>query len=450
VNATVSVVAPGGDVPSGPTGTVEFESSTNHGVNWAPVAACSTEALVWNDSLHSGTAGCAAQLEESQSGIEFKAIYSGSSNFRTSESNPVTQTVDRSLTTTVLTSGPDSSGPLQPVTFEATVSAVAPGTGALSGTVTFTDGGSALCTASALGASDSASCTSHLPITATQSVLAVYSGNSVFSGSSGSMLQNVRHGYWLLGADGGVFSYGDAQFHGSLPQIGYTPAGSGGPHQLKAPLVGIESTISGNGYWLVASDGGVFSFGDAVFYGSTGAMHLNKPIVAMAVTPDGKGYWLVASDGGVFSFGDALFHGSTGGMQLDKPIVAMVATPDGKGYWLVASDGGVFAFGDAHYHGSPSSSPIPEPVVGIVRTTDGEGYWIAAAGGHVYSYGDAAPVTDPATTDSPVVGISGTADGKGYWMSTASGGVFTYGDAIFDGSASGMVLQRPIVAMSGL
>ena len=156
------------------------------------------------------------------------------------------------------------------------------------------------------------------------------------------MVQNVRHGYWLLGADGGVFSYGDAQFYGSLPQIGYTPAGSGGPHQLKAPLVGITSTVSGKGYWLVASDGGVFSFGDAVFYGSTGAMHLNKPIVAMAVTPDGKGYWLVASDGGVFSFGDASFHGSTGAMHLNKPIVAMAVTPDGKGYWLIASDGGVF------------------------------------------------------------------------------------------------------------
>ena len=67
----------------------------------------------------------------------------------------------------------------------------------------------------------------------------------------------------------------------------------------------------------------------------------------MAATPDGGGYWLVASDGGVFSFGDATFHGSTGGMTLNKPIVGMAATPDGGGYWLVASDGGVFSFGDA-------------------------------------------------------------------------------------------------------
>ena len=53
------------------------------------------------------------------------------------------------------------------------------------------------------------------------------------------------------------------------------------------------------------SDGGVFTYGDAKFYGSTGAIHLNQPIVGMAATPDGQGYWLVASDGGIFTFGDA-------------------------------------------------------------------------------------------------------------------------------------------------
>jgi len=63
---------------------------------------------------------------------------------------------------------------------------------------------------------------------------------------------------------------------------------------------------------------------------------LNKPIVDMVSTPDNKGYWMVASDGGIFTFGDAGFYGSTGGWHLNKPIVAMAATPDGGGYWLVA------------------------------------------------------------------------------------------------------------------
>ena len=75
----------------------------------------------------------------------------------------------------------------------------------------------------------------------------------------------------------------------------------------------------------------------------------------MAATPDGHGYWLVASDGGIFTFGDAAFYGSTGNIRLNQPVVGMAATPDGHGYWLVASDGGIFTFGDAGFYGSTGS-----------------------------------------------------------------------------------------------
>jgi hypothetical protein len=85
-----------------------------------------------------------------------------------------------------------------------------------------------------------------------------------------------------------------------------------------------------------------------------GGKPLNEPIVGMAPTPDGGGYWLVAADGGVFSFGDAAFFGSTGSMHLNAPIVGITATPDGGGYWFVASDGGVFNYGDAIFSGSAS------------------------------------------------------------------------------------------------
>ena len=91
----------------------------------------------------------------------------------------------------------------------------------------------------------------------------------------------------------------------------------------------MAATPDGGGYWLVASDGGIFSYGDAQFYGSTGSIHLNKPIVGMAPTPDGGGYWLVASDGGIFAYGDAQFYGSTGSIHLAQPIVGMAAMPDG-------------------------------------------------------------------------------------------------------------------------
>ena len=120
------------------------------------------------------------------------------------------------------------------------------------------------------------------------------------------------------------------------------------------------------------------------YFGSTSNTALNKPIVGMASTPDGKGYWLVASDGGIFTFGDAGYYGSTGAMVLNKPIVGMASTPDGKGYWLVASDGGIFTFGDAGYYGSEGAAPLNSPVTGIITPPTGNGYWEFSTQGDVF------------------------------------------------------------------
>ena len=138
-----------------------------------------------------------------------------------------------------------------------------------------------------------------------------------------------------------------------------------------------HSSTQGLGYWLVASDGGIFSEGGAPFTGSTGGMVLNKPIVGMAATPDGKGYWLVASDGGIFNYGDATFEGSAGNLPLNKPIVGMAATPDGKGYWLVASDGGIFNYGDARSTARPAAcrSTSPSWAWRPPRTARVTGWW---------------------------------------------------------------------------
>jgi len=78
----------------------------------------------------------------------------------------------------------------------------------------------------------------------------------------------------------------------------------------------------------VARDGGIFSFGDARFFGSTGNIRLNQPIVGMASSPTGRGYWFVAADGGVFSFGDTHFYGSLANRPPSAPrVVAMAAHP---------------------------------------------------------------------------------------------------------------------------
>ncbi len=248
-------------------------------------------------------------------------------------------------------------------------------------------------------------------------------------------------GYWLVGSDGGIFTYGDAKFSGS-------PGGVA----LNKPIVAIAVTPDGKGYWLVGSDGGVFTYGNATFYGSPGGLTLNKPIVAMAVTPDGKGYWLVGSDGGVFTYGDAVFYGSPGGLTLNKPIVAIAVTPDGKGYWLVGSDGGVFTYGDATFSGSHGGLTLNKPIVAIAVTPDGKGYWLVGSDGGVFTYGDAVFYGSPGglTLNKPIVAIAVTPDGKGYWLVGSDGGVFTYGDATFSGSHGGLTLNKPIVGMTAI
>ncbi len=204
------------------------------------------------------------------------------------------------------------------------------------------------------------------------------------------------------------------------------------------------------GYWTVASDGGVFTFGHKTFYGSTGNLKLNKPIVGMAATPDDRGYWLVASDGGIFSFGDATFYGSTGKLTLNKPIVGMSPTPDGKGYWLVASDGGIFAFGDATYYGSTGKLTLNKPIVGMSATADGKGYWLVATDGGIFAFGDAHfyGSTGKLTLNKPIVGMAITPSGNGYWLDASDGGIFAFGDAAFWGSMGGHRLNQPMDGMT--
>ena len=72
------------------------------------------------------------------------------------------------------------------------------------------------------------------------------------------------------------------------------------------------------------------------------AIKLNHPIVGMAATPDGKGYWLVASDGGIFAFGDAHFFGSPAAKGVSDWVTGMAVTPDGKGYWIANANGAVY------------------------------------------------------------------------------------------------------------
>jgi uncharacterized protein YkwD len=228
-------------------------------------------------------------------------------------------------------------------------------------------------------------------------------------------------GYWLVGSNGGIYSYGDAAYYGST-----------GNRRLTQPVVGMASTRTGRGYWLVASDGGIFTFGDARYFGSTGVMRLTKPIVGMAATKSGNVYLLVASDGGIFTFGDARFYGSTGAIRLSKPIVGMARTATGSGYWMVASDGGIFTFGDARFYGSTGAQRLVQPIVGMSPTVNGAGYWLVAGDGGIFTFGNARFLGSASgkMAGQLAVGIDTSADGDGYFIASQWGAVNT-------GSASG-------------
>ncbi|HWH10557.1 MAG TPA: Ig-like domain-containing protein [Solirubrobacteraceae bacterium] len=141
-------------------------------------ATCTTSALSVAGSPHS-----------------IKAIYSGDTDYAGSTSSPRAYTVNKAATTTTLTVSPASPSVFgQPVTFKATVAPVAPGAGTPTGTVTFTDGGTAIpgCSAQPLSASspDTATCTtSGLSVAGSpHSIKATYGGDGNFAGSTSSGL----------------------------------------------------------------------------------------------------------------------------------------------------------------------------------------------------------------------------------------------------------------------
>jgi hypothetical protein len=215
-------------------------------------------------------------------------------------------------------------------------------------------------------------------------------------------------GYWLVASDGGIFSFGDAGFYGSIPGLGIAPAGSGSPHSLNAPIVGMVPTADGGGYFMVASDGGVFTFGDAKFEGSCPSIGGCAGGAAVAVMPDatGNGYWVVTAGGDVQPFGDA----PSPGEPAVPGVVAAVRSSDGEGYYLLYSNGVVYSAGDAVNYGNAT---------GVV-------------GGY-----------------NPATAIFTTADGKGYWIVAANGSVITAGDAPYEGGANSLHLNGSIIAGTG-
>jgi hypothetical protein len=426
--ATVTPTAPGAGAP---TGTVTFKDGatdvcTNAAVT-AGKATCATSAL--GAGSHSMT-----------------AVYNGDGSFTTSTSNTVTQVVNKSASSTALASSLNPSASGQSVTFTATVTPTTAGVGTPTGTVTFKDGATALCSTVAMSAGKATCATAGLGA-GSHSITAVYNGSGTIAGSTSSALTQTvnappapapaparRTGYWMVTENGTVYPFGDAVWRGNA---------------LTNSATHLEPTPNGNGYWVVDKTGAVYAFNAPFFGGAAGRLVGDEIVTSLSSTPDGGGYWIFTSKGRAITFGNAVHRDDMAGKPLNAPVIGSVATPTGNGYYMVAADGGVFSFGDARFHGSMGGQHLNAPVMSLVPTADNGGYWLVASDGGIFAFD--APFRGSMggqPLNAPVTGM--VRYGNGYMMVGRDGGIFNFSDKPFAGSLGNNPPSSPVIGVGTL
>ena len=169
--ATITATAPGAGTPTGAVSFLDGVSTLGTGTLSGGTATFTTSALALG--AHSIT-----------------VVYGGDTDFTGSASSPaLTQTVGQPNTSTALLSSLNPAGGGQSVTFTATVTAVAPGSGTPTGTVAFMDGAATLGTP-ALAAGTATFTTSALSV-GTHDITAVYSGNTNYTISTSAVVDEV-------------------------------------------------------------------------------------------------------------------------------------------------------------------------------------------------------------------------------------------------------------------
>ena len=212
-------------------------------------------------------------------------------------------------------------------------------------------------------------------------------------------------GYAILTGAGAIYTFGDALYYGNLLDGGH--AGQAGFPSYPGPAVGLAATPDGGGYNILNSGGGIYTFGNGHYYGNlidgghpglTGFPAYPGPAVALSYTPTGGGYSILNAGGGIYSFGDALYYGNlidgghpgqTGFPQYPGPAVSLAWTPSGLGYSILTSSGAIYSFGDAQYFGNLLDHGYPGVAVSLNMTKSGSGYSILTSSGALYTFGDA-------------------------------------------------------------
>jgi hypothetical protein len=239
------------------------------------------------------------------------------------------------------------------------------------------------------------------------------------AGTGATTVTGVR----ALSSSGLVFTAGRAAKHGQ-------PGGADGA------LVAMSTPGWGDGYATLSSSGVVRTYGSLPVLGDVS----DKGGAAdIACTPSGNGYWILMTNGGIYPFGDARYFGSPLKNGSSVGGVRIARRPQGDGYWVLGGDGVVRGFGAAATLDSPQAGGAKP--VGLAATATGAGYWVLLEDGTVAAFGDATASGGPATSGrrwtAPAVAIAAVAGSAGYVVSAKDGGLSSFGGAPFLGSFAG-------------
>jgi hypothetical protein len=257
-------------------------------------------------------------------------------------------------------------------------------------------------------------------------------------------------GYWLIDRYGQVFAFGDAEY------LGQTPLGS------------LDILNNSNGQWTWSGD-------NTINFAISG-----KQAMAIAATPTGQGYWILFSDGHVYGFGDARFDkdGNAIGQRIPDsqvnipnwdwdtnmnpyrtilPPGPMTAPMEAQKvpYIVKVPERNALGYRLKEYPGSAYS--WARRGTAICSHPKDIGFWATDGSGQVWAYG-ACESNSSIGPNRSALGdltnrtynegsansfslelfdwphsIESTASGKGYWIAFGSGKIAAFGDAVNQG-----------------
>ncbi|MEC7915929.1 MAG: hypothetical protein VX963_06585 [Actinomycetota bacterium] len=242
------------------------------------------------------------------------------------------------------------------------------------------------------------------------------------------------HGYWILTSNHRLFHFADEV---SEVEVG-----------LPSHPISLAMTRDGQGCLVLGSGGHVQAHGTARALGDLAGLDLVAPPVDIAASPTGVGYWVVDSEGSVFSFGNAPFlEGIPQVARSSTQAVRIEPTADGNGYWIVDNRGGVHCFGSAPFHGSLAGSAELDGlrVVDFAGGSGDEGYLFLDSDGRVHAVGDVAHFGSP-TGLGRINAVGLISRPGGYLVADSRGALVAFGDAANFGSTVGSGLGVLAVA----